>query len=182
MGQLPWSLFLFFWYLVLIQLFQSPPVPSSGGSLVPLCFLPLGWYHLHIWGCWCFFHLSWFQLITHPATHPASISHDVLSIQVKWTGDRQQTTRSHSFLNLEPISRSIQGSNCCFLTHIQVSQETGKVVWYFHLFKSFPQFVMIHKRLQHSQWNRGKCFSGIFLLYLWSSKCRQFDLWFLCLF
>ena len=25
-----------------------------------------------------------------------------------------------------------------------VSQETGKVVWYFHLFKNFPQFVEIH--------------------------------------
>ena len=32
----------------------------------------------------------------------------------------------------------------CFLTRIQVSQETGKVVWYSHLFKNFPQFVMIH--------------------------------------
>ena len=31
-------------------------------------------------------------------------------------------------------------SNCC----IQVSQEAGKEVWYFHLFKSFPQFVVIH--------------------------------------
>ena len=37
----------------------------------------------------------------------------------------------------------MQGSNCCFLTHIQVSQETGKM-WYSHLSKSFPQFVMIH--------------------------------------
>ena len=27
---------------------------------------------------------------------------------------------------------------------MQVSQETGKMVWYSHLFKSFPQFVMIH--------------------------------------
>ena len=27
---------------------------------------------------------------------------------------------------------------------MQVSQETGKVVWYFHLFKNFPQFVVIH--------------------------------------
>ena len=33
---------------------------------------------------------------------------------------------------------------CCFLTCIQVSQETGKVVWYSHLFKNFPQFVVIH--------------------------------------
>ena len=30
------------------------------------------------------------------------------------------------------------------MTHIQVSQETGEVVWCFHLFKNFPQFVVIH--------------------------------------
>ena len=48
------------------------------------------------------------------------------------------------FLNLEPISCSIQGSNCCFLTCIQVSQVTGKMVWYSCLSKSFSQFVMIH--------------------------------------
>ena len=35
-------------------------------------------------------------------------------------------------------------SKCCFLMHIQVSQETGKVVWYSHLFKNFPQFVVTH--------------------------------------
>jgi len=31
------------------------------------------------------------------------------------------------------------------LTCIQVSQEAGQVVWYSHLWKNFPQFVMIHK-------------------------------------
>ena len=36
------------------------------------------------------------------------------------------------------------GSNCCFLTCIQVSQESGQVVCYSHLFKNFPQFVVIH--------------------------------------
>ena len=30
------------------------------------------------------------------------------------------------------------------MTLIQVSQETGKVVWYSHLLKNFPQFVVIH--------------------------------------
>ena len=35
-------------------------------------------------------------------------------------------------------------SNRCFLTHIQISQEAGKVVWYSHLFKYFLQFVVIH--------------------------------------
>ena len=38
----------------------------------------------------------------------------------------------------------MSGSNCCFLSCTQVSQETGKVVWYCHLFKNFPQFVVIH--------------------------------------
>ena len=35
-------------------------------------------------------------------------------------------------------------SNCCFLTCIQIFQEAGKVVWYSHIFKNFPQFVVIH--------------------------------------
>ena len=35
-------------------------------------------------------------------------------------------------------------SSCCFLTCIQVSQDAGRVVWYSHLFKNFPQLVVIH--------------------------------------
>ena len=35
-------------------------------------------------------------------------------------------------------------SNCCFLTCIQIIQETGLVVWYSHLFQNFPQFIVIH--------------------------------------
>ena len=38
----------------------------------------------------------------------------------------------------------MSSSNCCFLTCIQISQETGKVVWYSHLFQNFPQFIVIH--------------------------------------
>ena len=38
----------------------------------------------------------------------------------------------------------MSGSNCCFFTCIQFSQEAGQVVWYSHLFKSFPQFIVIH--------------------------------------
>ena len=35
-------------------------------------------------------------------------------------------------------------SKCCFLTYIQISQEAGQVVWYSHLLKNFPQFIVIH--------------------------------------
>ena len=38
----------------------------------------------------------------------------------------------------------MSGSNCCFLTCIEISQEAGKEVWYSHLLKNFPQFAMIH--------------------------------------
>ena len=33
---------------------------------------------------------------------------------------------------------------CCFLTCIQISQEADQVVWYSHLLKNFPPFVLIH--------------------------------------
>ena len=50
----------------------------------------------------------------------------------------------YSFPNLEPVYCSMSSSNCCFLTYIQISQEAGQVVWYSHLLKNFPQFIVIH--------------------------------------
>ena len=50
----------------------------------------------------------------------------------------------YCFPNLEPVHCSMSGSNCCFLTCIQISQEAGLVVWYSHLLKNFPQFFVIH--------------------------------------
>ena len=38
----------------------------------------------------------------------------------------------------------MSSSNCCFLTCIQISQEAGQVVWYSHLLKNFPEFVVLH--------------------------------------
>ena len=50
----------------------------------------------------------------------------------------------YSFSYLEPVCCSMSSSNCCFLTCIQISQETGHVVWSSHLFQNFPQFIVIH--------------------------------------
>ena len=80
-------------------------------------------------------------------------------------------------------SCSMQGSNRCFLTCIQVFRETGKMIWHSHLFNSFPQFAVIHTVRDFSVVNEAEiCFSGIPLLSLWSGECWQFDLWFLCFF
>ena len=50
----------------------------------------------------------------------------------------------YSFPDREPVHCSMSGSNCCFLTCMQISQEAGKVVWNSYLFKNFLQFVVIH--------------------------------------
>ena len=42
----------------------------------------------------------------------------------------------YSFSYLEPVCCSTSGSNCCFLTCKQISQEAGQVVWYSHLFQN----------------------------------------------
>ena len=60
----------------------------------------------------------------------------------------------------------------CFLllllTCIQVSQEAGKVIWYSHLFKNFPQFVVIHTVKGFNVVNEAEVdvFPGILLLFL----------------
>ena len=47
--------------------------------------------------------------------------------------------------SFESVRCSMSGSNCCFLTCIQISQEAGQMVWYSHLLKNFPQFVVIYR-------------------------------------
>ena len=56
----------------------------------------------------------------------------------------QYEALTYTFPNLEPVHCSMSSSNCCFLTCIQVSQGIGKMVWYSHLLKNFPQLVVIH--------------------------------------
>ena len=63
------AMILVFWMLSFKPALHSPLSPSSRGSLVRLSFLPLEWYHLHIWGYWYFSWQSWFQLVIHSAWH-----------------------------------------------------------------------------------------------------------------
>ena len=69
----------------------------------------------------------------------------------------------------------MSGSNCCFWTHIHASQQIGKVVWYSHLLKNFPQFVVIHTVKGFSIVNEGKV--DIFLKF----PCFLYDQWMLAI-
>ena len=70
------------------------------------------------------------------------------------------------------------GSNCFSLTRLQVSQETGKSVWYSHLSKISPQFVVIHivKGFSIVEETEIDAFYGIPLFYQRSTEHWQFDL------
>ena len=58
-------------------------------------------------------------------------------------GDNIQPWRTPLPSYLEPVCCSMSSSNCCFLTCIQISQESGQVVWYSHLSQNFPLFIVI---------------------------------------
>ena len=98
---IPWSSFFECW--VLSQLSCSPLSPSSRGSLVPLYFLPLGWYHLHICD---------------------SSSPTILMIYptYKLNKEGDNIPLMYSVPNLESVHCSMSGSHCFFLSCTQVSQ------------------------------------------------------------
>ena len=54
-------------------------------------------------------------------------------------------SQMYPFSYLEPVCCSMSGSNCFFLTCMQISQEAGQVVWYSNLSQNFPQLIVIHR-------------------------------------
>ena len=93
---------------VFSKLFHSPLSPSSRGSLVPFCFLPLKWYYLHIWGCWYFSQQSCesprLALLMMYSTYELNKQHN--NIQ----------PLTYSFPNFEAVRCSMSDSNYCFLS------------------------------------------------------------------
>ena len=142
---------LHFLNVVLSSLFQSPLSPLSRGSLVLLCFLPLVWCHLCIWGYW---HFSW-NLDSTLCFFQPGILCDVKVAVWQYSLD---ILLFQFWISLFFHS----SSNCCFLTCIQVSQEAGKVVKYSHLCKNFSQFVVIHTVKDFSVVSEADCFFNSF--------------------
>ena len=69
----------------------------------------------------------------------------------------------------------MDGSNCYFLTSIQVSQEAGNVAWYSHLFKNFSQFVVIHRVKGFRVVNKAEVV--FFLIPFFSMIQQMFAIW-----
>ena len=83
----------------------------------------------------------------------------------------------YSFPNFEPVLCSMSSSNCCFLTYILISQESGEVVWYSHLFKNFPQFAVIHTLRDFSIVSKAEVDVFLKLLYLSGQHVEFEQIW-----
>ena len=69
------------------------------------------------------------------------------------------------------------------LTCIQISQEECQVVWYSHLLKNFPQFIVNHIVKGFHIVNKAEVDVFVELSCFFNGPgCWQYDLWFLCLF
>ena len=123
----PDAMILVFWMLSFRPAFSLSSLLLSRGSLV-LHFLPKGWCHLCIWSYWYFSQQSWFQHVIHLAWHFTWYKQNMLNKH----GDNIQPWHTpFPILNKSVFPYPIL--TVAFLTCIQVSQETGKAVWYSHL-------------------------------------------------
>ena len=96
-----------------------------------------------------------------PACDSPSLSFHLMYPAQKLNKQGDNIQPMYSFPNFEPVHFSKSGSNCCFLTRIQISQETGKLFCYSHLFQNAPQFVVIHTVQGFSVVNEAEV--GVFL-------------------
>ena len=82
------------------------------------------------WGCQESDTTEWLTLsllaVLIPACAPSSLAFHMMYSEYKLNkqGDNIQPC---SFPNMEPVCCSMSGSNCCFLTCIQIAQEAAKV-------------------------------------------------------
>ena len=128
MDQMPWSTFSECW--VLSQLFHSP-LSLSAIRVVPSAYLRLLIFLLEV-------------LI--PAFASSSPTFCVMYPAYKLNKQGNNIQPWHTLFPIWNQSSSMSGSNSCFLTWIQISQEAGKMIWYSCLFKNFPVCCVPHSQ------------------------------------
>ena len=119
--QMPWSSFFECW--VLSQLFHSPLSLSSRSSLVPLHFSTIrvvSSAYLRL--------LIFLLAILIPACASSSLAFRMMYSAYKLNKQGEIYSLDVILSQFGPSHCSMSGSNCCFLTCIQISQEAGKVV------------------------------------------------------
>ena len=97
---------------------------SRSGALVSLCFLPLEWYHLPIWGCWYFSWLifppvSFFMIILslslYPPPHKHTHTHTkvfILSLSLHHLPPPLPPPYTHTYTHTHTVEDYLFGQGC----------------------------------------------------------------------
>ena len=80
-----------------------------------------------------------------PACDSSILAFRMMYSAYKWAKQGDNIQLCHTPFPVEPVHRSMFSSNSCFLSHIQVSQETSMVSWYSSHLNNYPQLVVIHR-------------------------------------
>ena len=89
--------------------------------------------------------MRWLVGITDSMDMSLSKLQELVMYREAWRAVIHEVTKRRTWLSdWTELNCSMSGSNYCFLTCIQISQEAGQVVWYSHLLKNFPQFFVIY--------------------------------------
>ena len=169
-----------FWMLSFKPTFSLSSLTFIKSSLVLLSILPKEWCHLHIWGYWYF---SQKPISGKPYFSPAcaSSSPAFLMMHSAYKLNKQGENIQHfPIWNQSVVPRPVLtvASWPAYRFLKRQVRPSGIPI----SSRTFHSLLWSTQRLQHSQWSRSRCFSGISLLFLWVNKDWQFDLWFLCLF
>ena len=126
------------------------------GSLIPFHFLPFECYP-HIWGCWCFSVLSWFQFVTHPTQHFSWCTQCIHS-----KNSREHCCTPFSILNQSVVAyRVLTLASQTAYRFLRKQIKWSGISISLRAFHSLSWSIEHNQRLWHSHWNRGRWFCGI---------------------
>ena len=167
----PNAMIFIFWMGRLSQMFHSPLSLSSRDSLVPLHFLPWWWCHLHIWGYWL---LLLAVLIPACASFSPAFLMMYSAYKLSQQGDNIQPWCTPFPIWNQSVAPRLVLTVASWLAYRFLRRQvrlSGIPV----SLKIFP-FVVIHSVKGFIIVNDAEVvffFSGILLLFQWSSGCWQ---------
>ena len=171
------AMILFSWMLKFKPGFSLSSATFIKRLLIPLCFLPERWSHLHNWDYWYFSQWSWFQLVIHPTLHLAWCTphiSQICRVMIYSLGILLFQLNQFIVLCLVLIVAS-------WLAYRFLRRQVRFSVITISL-RIFHSLLWSTQRLLSSHRRRGRCFYGIPLLSLWPKRYWQFDLCFLHIF
>ena len=142
--------------LVFLMLSFKPGFSLSSFTLIKRLFSSSSFFALRVVPSVFLTLLIFLPTILTTACASASVTLHIMYFVYKLNKQGDTIQANVLLSQFKPVHFAMSGSNFCFLTCMQLSQEAGEMVWYSHLLKNFPQFLVIHTLKEFSVVNEVK--------------------------